>query len=306
MDAMSSPPSWLTAALSAPSRSVTGEVGGEVGGVPVHRREWGDPGMPAMVLLHGGGAHAGWWRVVAGLLADRWHVIAPDLTGHGRSAHRSDYTFTGWVGEVLAHATDAGADRPVVVGHSMCGVVAMMAGSSQGDRLAGVAMVDTPLDIPAPEQIGHAEQIMARRRTFPTVEAATGRFRLLPDQPVAHPVVLEDLAREAVVPHADGWTWAFDPGLFAGIPDDRPRDVGAVLAATACPAAVVVAGRSPVIPTAQRDRLAELCAPAPAAGPPRLLRTLDDGHHHLMLDHPRELARTLHDLAAPWAPDATP
>jgi pimeloyl-ACP methyl ester carboxylesterase len=47
--------------------------------------EWGDDSRPPLLLLHGGMAHARWWDPVAARLADRLHVFAADLPGHGDS-----------------------------------------------------------------------------------------------------------------------------------------------------------------------------------------------------------------------------
>ncbi|AXV08918.1 hydrolase, putative [Euzebya pacifica] len=281
----------MGAALAREPRSVVTTVDG----VDHHRLEWGTLGCPVLVVLHGGGAHAGWWSAVAGLLADRWHVVALDMVGHGRSSHLDRYSFTGWVDQVMAVVEEVGGPSPVVVGHSMCGVVAAMVGAAHGDRLGGVVVVDTPLDIPPPESIGHAEQIMAARRYASSAEALTRRFRLLPAQPVVHPSLLAHLAAHAVVEHAEGWTWAFDPALFVGHPPDRPGDVGVVLESARCPATVIVADDSPVVPVEQRDRLTHM-----AAADPDLELLVEPGHHHLMLDHPCDLADILSRLASAY------
>ena len=41
-----------------------------------------DPTAPPL-LLHGGRDHCRNWDWVAQRLRDRWHVVAPDLRGHG-------------------------------------------------------------------------------------------------------------------------------------------------------------------------------------------------------------------------------
>lgn len=45
----------------------------------------GDPSSPALVLLHGGGAASRMWKKQLSGLSGRYHVIAPDLPGFGRS-----------------------------------------------------------------------------------------------------------------------------------------------------------------------------------------------------------------------------
>ena len=60
-------------------------------------REEGDPSRPAIVLLHGFPASSFMFRELIAALADRYHVVAPDHLGFGRSASPAvdafDYTF---------------------------------------------------------------------------------------------------------------------------------------------------------------------------------------------------------------------
>jgi pimeloyl-ACP methyl ester carboxylesterase len=51
----------------------------------LHYVDWGNPTAPPLVLVHGGRDHCRNWDWVAERLRDRWHVIAPDLRGHGDS-----------------------------------------------------------------------------------------------------------------------------------------------------------------------------------------------------------------------------
>ncbi|WP_448618809.1 alpha/beta fold hydrolase [Geodermatophilus sp. URMC 65] len=101
--------------------------------------------------MHGGAAHSGWWHHVAPLLGTH-RVVAFDLSGHGDSDRRADYGTGQWAREVLAVAAAEGLDRPVVLGHSMGGWVALTVGVEHGDEVAGVAVIDSPLDRQPPEE----------------------------------------------------------------------------------------------------------------------------------------------------------
>jgi pimeloyl-ACP methyl ester carboxylesterase len=61
----------------------------EAGGTPTDSRlyvqESGTPGSPAVVFLHGAGASGQMWRQHTARLAGRFHCLAPDLPGFGRS-----------------------------------------------------------------------------------------------------------------------------------------------------------------------------------------------------------------------------
>jgi len=65
--------------------------------------------------VHGGGAHAHWWTHVAARFSDDFRVVAVDLSGHGDSAHRSEYSLERWTEEVVAAAEAGGISGPPVV-----------------------------------------------------------------------------------------------------------------------------------------------------------------------------------------------
>src|SRR3546814_18990418 len=56
----------------------------------LHYVDWGNESAPPLLLVHGGRDHCRSWDWVAEKLADRYHIIAPDLRGHGDSAWSPD------------------------------------------------------------------------------------------------------------------------------------------------------------------------------------------------------------------------
>src|ERR1700742_3333792 len=89
--------------------------------------DWGSEGKPVMILVHGGMDHARSWDWVARALRDRWHVVAPDLRGHGDSAWSPDgaYSAPFFVSD-LALLVHQLADGPCcIVGHSLGGAISL-------------------------------------------------------------------------------------------------------------------------------------------------------------------------------------
>jgi pimeloyl-ACP methyl ester carboxylesterase len=78
-------------------------------------REAGDPSRPAVVLLHGFPASSFMFRELIAALADRYHVLAPDHLGFGRSASPPvdafDYTFDRLTALTLALLDKIGVNR---------------------------------------------------------------------------------------------------------------------------------------------------------------------------------------------------
>ncbi|WP_320776311.1 alpha/beta hydrolase [Streptomyces sp. CRN 30] len=75
-----------------------------VNGLRVFYREAGDPGAPAVVLLHGFPTSSHMFRHLIPALADRYHVIAPDHIGFGRSAMPAPQDFP-YTFDALAEVT---------------------------------------------------------------------------------------------------------------------------------------------------------------------------------------------------------
>ena len=74
----------------------------DVDGLTVFYREAGASDAPALVLLHGFPSASHMFRELIPLLADRFHLIAPDLPGFGTSdmPARGDFAYT------FEHITD--------------------------------------------------------------------------------------------------------------------------------------------------------------------------------------------------------
>ena len=66
----------------------------EVAGVEIFYREAGDPNFPTLLLLHGFPTSSHMFRDLIPLLADRYHLIAPDYPGFGYSSRPQPSQFT--------------------------------------------------------------------------------------------------------------------------------------------------------------------------------------------------------------------
>ena len=92
---MSDAPRWFEDALATPRE----ERRVAVDGVDLHYLRWGDPANPGLLLVHGGAAHAHWWTFLAPQLTHQYNVAAVDLSGHGESSWREDYSLEVWARE---------------------------------------------------------------------------------------------------------------------------------------------------------------------------------------------------------------
>jgi pimeloyl-ACP methyl ester carboxylesterase len=109
-----------------------------------HFSEWGEPGAPKVLLLHGGNQSAHSWDLVSLHLSDRYHVFALDQRGHGDSewSRDQDYSIEAKAADVLAFVDDQGIDSPVIMGHSMGGRVTMNVALAHPELARGIVLVD--------------------------------------------------------------------------------------------------------------------------------------------------------------------
>jgi pimeloyl-ACP methyl ester carboxylesterase len=279
------PPAWFTEALAAPAT----QHATEVGGVRVAYRGWGAPRGRGIILVHGGGAHSRWWDHIAPLLTAGRRVIAIDLSGHGDSGRREAYGTDIWAGEVMAVAADAGLDGPpVVIGHSMGGMVTLRVAALYGAQIEGAVVIDSPLRMPAPEeQAAQRQRVFRQLKLYPSREAVLERFRPIPEQPVLG-YIADHVAQTSIREADGGWTWKWDPNVF----NNRQAPTGP-LSRMDCRMALFRAEHgilSAEMSAIMYDRLGQV-APLieiPAAG------------HHIMLDQPIALVAALRTLLSDW------
>src|SRR3990167_9759445 len=80
----------------------------------LHYADWGNPDAPPLVLLHGGRDHCRNWDWTAEALRKDWHVICPDLRGHGDSEWNNNghYPVMGYVYDLAQLIHQLGAPPP--------------------------------------------------------------------------------------------------------------------------------------------------------------------------------------------------
>jgi pimeloyl-ACP methyl ester carboxylesterase len=122
----------------------------------LHYVDWGNGEAPPLILLHGGRDHCRNWDWVAQDLRRDFHVIAPDLRGHGDSAYSpsGDYSMSAFVYD-LAQLIHRQKLAPVaIVAHSLGGGIAL--------RYAGI-YPENVAKLVAIEGLGPSPAMLAKR-----------------------------------------------------------------------------------------------------------------------------------------------
>jgi pimeloyl-ACP methyl ester carboxylesterase len=129
----------------------------------LHYVDWGNASAPPLILLHGGRDHCRNWDWVARALRRDWHIIAPDLRGHGDSAYSpsGDYSMSAFIYDLaqLIHGQHLAPVR--IVAHSLGGNIAL--------RYAGL-YPESVSRLVAIEGMGPSPAMQARRAETPVAE----------------------------------------------------------------------------------------------------------------------------------------
>ena len=118
----------------------------ETGRQPIAVTEAAAAGAPPLVLVHGIGSRAESWWPVLGPLAERFHVYAVDLRGHGGSGKPgAGYLLDDYAADLGALLDALGLERPFVLGHSLGAMTTMLWAVQQPGRAARIVLEDPPL-----------------------------------------------------------------------------------------------------------------------------------------------------------------
>ncbi len=116
----------------------------QTNGLRLHYLEWAGPdaGVP-VILIHGLSGRAVSWSEVGRALAARgFHVIAPDMRGHGESDKVEEYRIEGYVGDVVDLIEDLELRPAHLVGHSLGGAVAWEVAAARPDLVRRLVIED--------------------------------------------------------------------------------------------------------------------------------------------------------------------
>ena len=285
-------------------------------GARIELLTWGDIGKPGLILVHGNSAHADWWSFIAPFLARDHRVAALSLSGMGASDWRERYSFETFADEIHACALAAGLyegqEPPIYVGHSFGGAQVFYSAARYPQRMKAAILVDTGFGgPPTAEQMKQWDEEERQRggrpgrfrgppqsakpnRVYATLEEALTRFRFMPPQGPGNLYVADFIARRSLkcAPMADGsgegWTWRFDPFLWAHL--DR-SGMTQPIPSVAAPMVHIYGEHSAII---KRH-------PGQGSIPDSVPRiVIPDSEHHIMVDQPLALVSALRAVLAVW------
>ncbi len=114
----------------------------------LHTHEWGDPSDRPLLCLHGVTAHGERFRRLAlERWAARFHVVAPDLRGHGHSGYEPPWNLETHVADLVETIDALGVEQADWVGHSFGGRLLLELSSAHPERIGRIVLLDPAIQI---------------------------------------------------------------------------------------------------------------------------------------------------------------
>ncbi len=192
----------------------------------LHYVDWGNEGAPALLLIHGGRDHCRNWDWVAQELRSDYHIIAPDLRGHGDSHWMlgGNYSMVDYVADV-AQLVHQKHETPItIIGHSLGGSITLQYAGVYPENVVKIVSIEglgpSPEQISQRGRLGPGERmqhwIKALRefagrtpRCYASIEQAVRRMRQA--NPHLSPEQATHLTVHGVNQNEDGtYSWKFD------------------------------------------------------------------------------------------------
>jgi pimeloyl-ACP methyl ester carboxylesterase len=250
-----------------------------------HRKD-----LPTLLFIHGYRGNTHWWDFIAPFFMNHYRVVALDLSGMGSSDHREQYDGQTPANDILNLIDHLGCSAVTAVGHSYGGSRLLRACAARPESFHRLVLIDSYVMFKGETMPGEGLQVRGTR-TYPDLATGIKHFRLIPEQPVSAPELLEHVARHSLRSTNGGYRWKFDPQLPPG--GVREPDGEALLAQISCPVDYIKGENSSVI---SEDRARCITDALPYGTLPIVIK---GGHHHLMFDKPLELISALQTLLTP-------
>jgi len=214
--------------------------------------DWGNVEAPPLILQHGGRDHCRSWDWVANELRHDWHVIAPDLRGHGDSdwSPEGNYAMDAFVYDFAQLVDTLGYDQVTIISHSLGANIATRFTGLYPDKVRKLVNIEGlgPSPVSESDMIGSDEVARLHKwidekrqaagrtpRRYDSLRDAYERMKtengFLSDQQARH------LTVHGATRNEDGtWSWKFDNYLNVWSSADMPfAEKARLWSAITCP-----------------------------------------------------------------------
>ncbi len=153
-------------------------------------QEWGDPGAPRVVCLHGVRNHGKHFAKLAGALPG-YHVLAPDLLGHGLSAWEPPWDIETHLDAIVE---TVGARPAILIGHSFGGRLAFELAARAPKLVPKLVLLDPVVVLPGHVALAAADSNRNDKSYVSFDELIDRRYEESQLHGAPRELVVEDLA----------------------------------------------------------------------------------------------------------------
>ena len=222
----------------------------------LHYVDWGNEDAPTLLMVHGGRDHCRNWDWVADELRHDYHIIAPDLRGHGDSQWMlgGSYTIIDYVYDISQLLHQTRATPSTIMGHSLGGSISLLYSGIYPENVTKLISIEGMGPPPGmfdmygktgpharlEAWIGNLRQLSGRMpKRYPSLEDAFQRMQ------TENPHLSEDQARHLTIhgsnQNEDGsYSWKFDNYVRAFAPIGlSPEETWKIYARIDCPTLLI-------------------------------------------------------------------
>jgi esterase len=222
-------------------------------GLRIHYLDWGTSGKQPLILLHGIARTAHNFDHLAPRFADKYHVLAVDLRGHGDSDWSADgaYLVEDYVSDVEALVSELGLRDLLLWGNSTGGRVAQMIAGRHPELVSAVVVEDVGPERPQTISNRRATRMSQEENGWASVDELLAKVKS--DHPRTVEPVLRAFAEHGSKRRADGRiVWKRDPAILKGFVATELWDTIRKISA---PIVYILGGASDIVPKETQEEL---------------------------------------------------
>jgi len=248
-----------------------------------HYLEWGSSSAPPVVCLHGGGQTAYMYEELAAELRGRYHVLAPDLPGHGDSGPIDVLDRIAFAETLAPFLEEFGISRCALVGASLGGILGITLAAARPELVSALVLIDVGHQLEE-DGVRRIMEFMTAHESFASLEEAADAVAAY----LTHrrDVNLDNLRRNLRRRDDGRWEWKHDFGRMLRAQRTLAHDWRRVLAGLEqdarrlhCPVLVLRGSASDVLSAEGAEAVA-------AAIPDARVATIADAGHLAAGDNP--------------------
>lgn len=219
----------------------------------IHYLDWGNPGKPPLIMIHGIARHAHTFDHIAPHFTRDYHVLAIDMRGHGDSSWdpKGDYLVEDHVKDLEGLVKQLQLKNITMLGNSTGGRVVQVFAGTHPDLVTKLVVEDVGPQRPEDIASGFARRVQQEVNGWASEDELIQQ--LTKENSGVAPSWVRNYAHFGTKPRGDGrLVWKRDPNLVKGF---VPTDLWSSVRRITSPTIYVLGGKSTIVPANTQQEL---------------------------------------------------